>query len=104
MDSKQKSKYRQSKQWKEFRKQIIAERDSRCEICGIQKSGKSKRTLQLHHLDPSDYGSETRDSVVLLCSSDHKLIERLLSRTKNKVDITAYIANLKEVFNKSQLS
>lgn len=97
MTSKEKVKYRSSKKWKDFRKNILEERDYRCEICGIQK----KKGLQIHHLNPNTYGKETKDDVLVLCPADHKGLERLLRRTKNKVDIDEYCKNLKDAYYKS---
>jgi len=93
MDVKEKNKYRQSRQWKEFRKRILKDRDYTCEVCKIKK----KKGLHIHHFDESAYGREKESDVVLLCSVCHRLVEWILSRTKNKIDIDDFCNNLKRV-------
>jgi 5-methylcytosine-specific restriction endonuclease McrA len=98
VDGKEKSKYRQTKKWKDFRKRILKERDYTCEICDTRK----KKGMHIHHYDESTYGNETSEDVLVSCSTCHKLIEWLLSRTKNKVDIDVFCNNLKKAYEKSK--
>lgn len=72
MNSKEKRKFRQSKEWKEFRQKIINNRGRRCECCGGYCS-----KPQLHHIDESDYTNLDPKKFVLLCSLCHKQISRL---------------------------
>lgn len=99
MDSKEKKKYRQSKKWKAFRKKLLKEADNKCYISGVKKTGKSKRFLQIHHINPESYGRETSDDVVVLSAAQHKLIENLLKR--KDFDIEEYCKRLKEIYYKS---
>lgn len=84
MTSKEKNKFRASKQWKEFRNSLLDERGSQCELCGTKYSGRRKKTLQVHHLDPDNYTDLNPDKFVLLCSSDHDLVERVAKKILSK--------------------
>jgi 5-methylcytosine-specific restriction endonuclease McrA len=97
MNGKEKSKYRSTKQWKDFRKKLIENNNYQCEICGVRK----KKGLHIHHLDEDAYGRETKEDVVVVCSTCHKLIEWMVSRTKNRIDINDYCENLKDVYLKT---
>jgi hypothetical protein len=93
MTSVEKTSFRKTKIWKEFRENMIASRCFTCEICGtIHKKG-----LNLHHKDERNYDDLQPDKFAVVCKSDHRLIERLLSRTKNPVDMESYCKKLKEV-------
>jgi 5-methylcytosine-specific restriction endonuclease McrA len=100
LDSKEKTKYRRSKKWKSFRESIIKETKHSCELCGMVKRGKQTRYLQLHHLDPSTYGNEEREDVVLLCASCHETVERLLKRKQFSID--EFLISFKAIFTKSK--
>lgn len=74
MNSREKTKFRNSKEWHNFRQSIIESRGSRCECCGrILPSGK----LQLHHIKPENYTDLNPDNFALLCSYCHEDVERL---------------------------
>ena len=77
LTSEEKSKFRASKTWKDFRTSLLRERGSHCTCCGTKYSGKRSRMLQLHHLNPKDYMDLDKDAFVLLCTSCHKTVELL---------------------------
>jgi hypothetical protein len=76
MNSKEKATYRRSKEWKKFRKDLIAER-KHCQWCG------SKFRLNVHHQDPENYTNLDKTKFLLLCNGCHKFWELKLS-IKNK--------------------
>jgi len=98
MNSKEKNKYRSSKDWKVFRTKLLEENNYTCQVCGTKK----KKGLHIHHINESAYGKETFNDVVVLCSSCHKIIEWLLSKTKNPVNIDSFCENLKGVYLKTR--
>ncbi len=73
------SKFRQTKQWIEFRTALVMSRGSRCEICGIHKKG-----LQVHHKVPSDYQNLDPANFSVLCARCHQTVETLAKRLKGK--------------------
>lgn len=87
MTSKEKSKFRSSKDWKTFRWSLIKQRGPFCELCGTKYSGKRLRMLQVHHLDPNNYTDLNPDKFKLVCSSDHELIERVCKKVLSKTTI-----------------
>ena len=87
MTASEHTKYRQSKEWKEFRKKIIEERTAVCELCGTKYSGKRIKQLQLHHLDPANYENLTSEKFKLICASDHKLVERISKKLQGKNEL-----------------
>jgi 5-methylcytosine-specific restriction endonuclease McrA len=93
MTQKERRRYRQRKQWIEFRAYILDQADHRCFMC----NGYKKKGLQIHHLDPSTYGHEKETDVVVLCSACHKEIERLLH--KKKLDINKYIERMRKLYD-----
>lgn len=84
MTSKEKSKFRSSKVWKDFRRSLIKNRGPQCELCGTKYSGKRLRMLQVHHLDPDNYTDLNPYKFKLVCSSDHELIERISKKVLSK--------------------
>lgn len=98
MTGKEKSKYRQTKEWKQFRKKLIENKNHKCEMCDTKK----RKGLHIHHLNEDKYGEETENDVVVLCSTCHKIVEWLLSRTKNPVDLNVFCTNLKWVYNNTK--
>lgn len=82
--SKDKTKFRSSREWKEFRQSLLEERGCSCELCGTRYSGKRKRYLQVHHLDPENYKDLSPDKFVLLCSSCHEMVERISKKILSK--------------------
>lgn len=98
MKGEEKNKYRNSKKWKDFRKQLIEEVDYTCQICNTRK----KKGLHIHHINEKAYGDETKEDVVVLCPTCHKITEWLLSRTKNPVDIDLFCENLKRIYEETR--
>lgn len=94
MIGEEKNKYRQTKDWKDFRKRILEDRNYTCEICNTKK----KKGLHIHHINESKYGNETDEDVVILCPTCHKLVEWMLSRTKNTINLNDFCKNLKWVY------
>jgi len=82
--SKEKSKFRASKKWKDFRRKLMEERGAVCELCGTKYSGKRRRMIQVHHLDPDNYTDLRPEKFVLLCSLDHTLVERISKKILSK--------------------
>lgn len=96
MNSKEKQKFRSTSTWKNWRKYILHKRNYTCEICGIVK----KKGLQLHHLDEENYTLLQEERFILLCSSCHKEVERLVKR--KILDIDKYIENLKKTYKETK--
>jgi len=97
LDQKSRTKFRQSGKWKKFRKIMLSRVNNRCEICGIYH----KKGLNVHHHNPHEYDNLNIQDFSVLCKSCHREVERLLSRTSNRVDIDKYISNLKRVYEES---
>ena len=92
---KDKSRFRQRKIWKDFRKQIIAERKC-CQFCG------SKYRMNLHHMDknPDNYTNLNPNHFLLLCNSCHDYWE-----TKWSIkDKSKFIQPLLDVVNQFTIS
>ncbi len=71
-------KYLQSEDWAQVRVDLLIEVGFQCERC------KSKRNLQVHHLNYDRFGGdELRDDLIVLCSYHHRL-EHNLIKTKHK--------------------
>jgi len=98
MTGKEKTKYRQSQQWKKYRIEKLKSENYTCQLCGIRR----KKGLNIHHLNDNTYGREALSDTVVLCPACHKLVERLLSRTRNPVDIELFSENLKTIYLKSK--
>lgn len=84
---KQKTKFRSSKKWKDFRHIKYVEQKGICPICGM-KLGK---TANLHHmnLQPEDYQDLSNpDNFVFLCHSCHEFIHyKLKAYVRKDFDI-----------------
>lgn len=94
----EKTKFRSSKEWKEFRKNIITERGTYCECCG-----KKTRALQLHHKDPEHYTVLEKERFALLCSLCHKAVsdlERIKPENRKKLRAEWYV----EIYGKFLIS
>jgi hypothetical protein len=100
MTSQEKTKYRRSKKWKDFRKHLLENSEYTCQICGSVKKGKQSKRLHIHHTNEDAYGEEDDKDVVVICAADHELIERLLRR--KHLDIDEFCANLKKVYEDSK--
>lgn len=84
-----KTKYRASKEWKDFRKSIILERGTYCECCG-----KKTKALQLHHKDPEHYDVLEKERFALLCSLCHQAVsdlERIKPENRKKLRAEWYV-------------
>ena len=92
MTQKDRRRYRQTKKWKEFRAYLLDKAENRCYVC----KGFKRKGLQIHHLDPSTYGDEKPEDCIVLCSSCHKELERLL-RKKN-LNINDYQKNMRWLY------
>ena len=69
--------FRQSKVWKSFRKELIAERGAECELCGTVYKGKRTKMLQVHHIHPLAYAQLRPEWFSLLCCTCHRhIVER----------------------------
>ena len=81
-----KSKFRSTVEWKDFRSQILLERNGLCELCGIDHS-KNTRKLELHHkdLNPNNY-TDISDPThfALLCGVCHKSVHQFHTRIISK--------------------
>ena len=75
-------KFRSSVAWKRFRESIIATQGPVCSLCGTKYTGKQKRMLQLHHLDPANYDDLDPVKFRLVCGSCHDTIERFVIKLK----------------------
>lgn len=83
MKTKDKVKFRQSKEWKEYRQSIIKERGPYCECCGMKH-----KKLSLHHkdLDPTNYTNLSNPQKhVLLCSKCHSFLHHCYTQTFKKL-------------------
>lgn len=90
--------FRRTKQWKEFRDELLKDRDYTCEICGVKK----KRGMSIHHYDPDNYDDLQPHKFAVLCRFCHtSLLERKLLRRKD-LDIDLFCKNLKEIYHKSR--
>ena len=88
--------FRQSKRWKEFRRQLIKDRGPICELCGA----KSKK-INVHHKDPDHYEDLTPSKFVLLCPQCHRPAERIWAKIQRGVAVPnreQWIALLEKYF------
>jgi hypothetical protein len=96
-DAKRKSKFRATSKWKNFSHKKKEEANWCCYICGVNMKY-NKKKLHLHHTDETHYEDLDKPFYVLCNSCHRSLVERLVSRTKNRVDIDDFCAKLKEVY------
>ena len=87
LNQKDKSKFRSSTEWKDFRLQKIEESENKCDLCNNIFIGNRSRKLNLHHrcLDPRQYtdiSDKTRFSI--LCSNCHEFCHTMEKRVNNK--------------------
>ena len=79
-----KTKFRKTNLWIEFRNRIIKERGNKCELCGFEKRN------TLHHIHMNDsaesYTDLRSERFKTLCMGCHKFIHRLWSSYKRKKD------------------
>lgn len=72
MNSKEKTKFRQTSKWKNWCKYLKDKRGLVCECCGAR----TKR-LSVHHIDEEHYTTLHEDKFALLCYSCHKEVSRM---------------------------
>jgi hypothetical protein len=72
LTSQEKTKFRNTKQWKNFCKTLKEKRGLKCECC----YSNSKR-LQVHHIKPAEYTNLIEENFSLVCFSCHKNISKL---------------------------
>jgi hypothetical protein len=74
LTNKEKNQFRKTQEWIQFRENQIKTRGLKCELFGTRLS---KRTAQLHHLDPADYTNLDPVKFKLLSPTAHALVEFL---------------------------
>jgi hypothetical protein len=60
--------YLKSPEWRSLKNQVIKERGSACQLCGITKQ------LHLHHMTYKRLGREDKRDLLLVCKSCHAFI------------------------------
>lgn len=60
---------------------MIKKAESRCELCGIKKNA---RSLDVHHVDPTDYENLDETKFKVLCTDCHAYVERSALRLGGK--------------------
>lgn len=83
--------FRQTLAWKDWRRQLLEAVGYRCELCGVYHRGKSSRVLNIHHkdMDPANYRVLERDRFLVVCEPCHEYIHLLYRRywnAKNKLE------------------
>lgn len=91
--------YYKTKHWSRLRSEIAYGDDAHCEICGChrwviykigpkkgQRKPKAENHLHLHHKHYDTMLNESRDDLMLLCDSCHKL-GHMLEKMKNKSEM-----------------
>ena len=68
--NKNKESFRSTKEWKQFSKQLREARPY-CELCGCKS-----KTLQVHHMDESNYTDLNPSKFMVLCHACHQYISR----------------------------
>lgn len=94
------------KKWSKFSKELLAPRETVCEICGVhkwmfqprKKVWKSNRIFQIHHRHYNTVGHETREDVQILCFSCHQYSHWVLRLSSEAPWILRLKALVKEVF------
>jgi predicted HNH restriction endonuclease len=79
---KERTNFRLTVAWKQFRETFVVRENGCCELCGTKYYGKQKKSLQLHHLDPAHYDDLNPLKFKLLCSGCHDLVERFAMKLK----------------------
>jgi 5-methylcytosine-specific restriction endonuclease McrA len=85
MDSKNKSKFRRSKIWKEFRKLMLLKQPT-CEICG-------QKGIIIHHKFKDDYTLLKPERCLVLCRNCHTFFHRKINRIENIISNIFKIRN-----------
>jgi hypothetical protein len=87
LNSKEKTEFRQSKEWKEFRKKIIVAHNYQCDICEY-----SSKKLHVHHKREELYTILNPDWFSVLCPVCHKYIEHHHRKKKLNEKVKNFIA------------
>lgn len=88
-----KTAFRASKEWKQFRRDLVVYYDATCQLCGCKYASKS---LVCHHKfiakDGADYADISDPKrFTILCSSCHKYAHYMGNKASNKSDKVAKI-------------
>lgn len=95
MTSENKTAFRKTIKWRDFRKQLLKTRGMKCEVCGTSKKG-----LNIHHCDEDDYTNLDPDLFIILCKTEHRNIHRLMR--KKVFDIDLYVVAFKDAYIRSK--
>jgi hypothetical protein len=99
MNKQERTKYTSSTEWKELRNQVLKRQGNICYMCKQKKN----KGLHIHHgKGHQSYGKENLIDMFAICSSCHKHVEYILSRSRNKIDLPKYWAGLKEIVIKGR--
>jgi hypothetical protein len=101
MNTKEKAKFRKTKEWKEFREYMKAKYNSKDPITG----DKLRKNWNLHHMDlnSDNYTILDENNFLPLNKGTHELLHRLYTfcTKKERVDnITSYLKKMRELNKK----
>lgn len=101
MTTQEKSNFRQTVAWKEFRRAMLARGNCQCELCGMRYTGSKIRLLNVHHRLPQEYDRLQPELFALLCHDHHEMVEGYCKRVLGKgfkpyPDFPAVFAALKK--------
>lgn len=89
LSQKDKSKFRATNEWTEFRKGIIQKKNNKCDCCGIFFKDTSKLNLHHKNLDSAEYTNISNpDNFSLLCSTCHDISHSLHTKIISKKNPT----------------
>lgn len=92
MTSKEKTKYRSTKEWKDWRKYMKEVQGGKCYITGSML----RKTSQLHHLDPKHYDLLEQERFVFLLTSIHDAIHTIYRYYRNDKKVLDRITEILE--------
>lgn len=96
----EKTKFRSSKEWTDFRKGIISKKNNTCDCCGVYFKDMSKLNLHHRNLDSSEYTNISNpDNFSLLCSTCHDIAHSLHTKIISKRNPTNNADLLNICFN-----
>ena len=78
------AKFRSRVAWKNFRAMMIESTRGRCQCCGMYYAPRSRRMLNVHHLDPDQYDDLQPGKFRVLCVTCHEFVEYMDMRIKGK--------------------
>jgi hypothetical protein len=79
MSSKEKTEFRKTKRWLNFRSEMIAAHNNTCDCCGMKK----KKGLTLHHKYKKNYDLLEPERFLVLCNQCHKFLHFKNNYTEN---------------------